>query len=273
MLNVNGRTPFIATLMGLGGLLAGAALSACTPPGLGGGCLTNEDCPARGQACDMIQNICVNVEPDFDNFGGDNPPATFTDLALPFFRGRVHYPEGGNSKSGEAMPIVVEPCIHPCMTASGFSVNNQWFCSGGRCEALTLVTTTVSGDNCPVEAFGEFDTSMCTFAAPQSEPPKFGPIIIDDVAADANIELEFPFLTLDDMTVINNADSQASSACQADCGGDSGCLKRCTIEELAEGYPQQSSRVLDLQVRSDHPSPPESCLGGGPGCAVFEIGL
>ena len=43
--------------------------------------------------------------------------------------------------------------------------------------------------------------------------------------------------------------------------------------ELAEAYPQQSSRVLDLQVRSDHPSPPESCLGGGAGCTVLEIGL
>ena len=91
---------FLSTLA-----LAGA-LSACIPPGESGQCSSDEDCTGRGTVCELTTSECIPVSKDYSTTAEPSPPLSFSDKAIPFFRGRICSAPDQQVQTGSA----VAPC-------------------------------------------------------------------------------------------------------------------------------------------------------------------
>ncbi|MCA9704659.1 MAG: hypothetical protein KDK70_02280 [Myxococcales bacterium] len=233
------------------GVAAGAV--ACAPRSDSGGCAEDLDC-ARGDYCDTTARQCVAA--DLDTTATESPAeATFTDKIVPFHRGEICLPM--EVQSGAGMPVLMRPCVHPCLAVSSFEFRHDFECVGSSCDALALMWMIASSDGtagCPADAFGAFDQSQCvydtevefTLATETSNGPIRG-----------SMRLEVPFLS--------NADMAQIAANPED---------HDTIEQLVHQYPEDDGRVPDgrsISILSSHPAPPTSCRDGA--CPCFPIGF
>ncbi|MEM7158836.1 MAG: hypothetical protein AAF799_38700 [Myxococcota bacterium] len=214
-------------------------------------CDENRPCATRGQVCDLDALECIDA--DLDTSSTENPAAgTFTDKVIPFFRGEVCVP--AESQSGAPLPVLMRPCLHPCITPASFEFRHTFSCIGSRCEALAL--TWINGNSnsaCPADAFGQFDQAQCQYGTEVEftigTTTSNGPIR-------GSMEIEVPFLT--------NADMDAIVASPDD----------ATLKSRVEQYPQDGGRLVGPQPVSlleENAAPPSSCAGGA--CPCYPIGF
>jgi hypothetical protein len=244
-----GRAARVGALTSVLGLVVGA----CAPRASQGGCDEDDPCTGRGQVCDLETNDCVAAV--VDTSAAESPaPATFTDKIIAFHRGEVCLPH--EVKSGEPMPLLMRPCLHPCVAVSSFEYKHSFECLGSRCEALAFmwITGSSAATGCPAEAFGAFDASLCQYdtevelqlATDTSNGPISGSML-----------LEVPFLTNDDAATLAADPSDTE-----------------TVEELVLQYPQQPGRIPDgraISILPGNPVPPATCVGGE--CPCYPIGF
>ncbi len=245
----------------------------CAPAEGQSECSNDSQCTARGSECDILTAICVPKDVDYTTTAETTPPANFTDKPVPFFRGEVCTASNTNIQGGGSLPLTFRPCLHPCLTPKQNSYKHQWFCYNQTCSALTAFWMLADGNNCPVEAWGEFDASMCTY--PVEVEGGIGPLELSDGSPiQGSFIYEIPFFTNDDIAEIADFQpSDASSACQAECGGNASCLERCFIESVAYRYVQQSDRTISFALSNTNPAPPSSCAPGAAGCTCVPIGF
>jgi len=230
------------------GVMAGAM--ACAPRADDGGCGEDLDC-ARGEACDMVANACIAAE--LNTTATRTPaPAEFTGEIVPFHRGEICLPT--RVESGASMPVLMRPCVHPCLSVSSFEFRHTFQCVGSSCDALALMWMTTSGQACPPDAFGSFDESACVYdtdvefqlATETSNGPIRG-----------TMRLEVPFLSNEDAAELARDPSDDD-----------------TIERLVHQYPPSATRLPNgesISIQNGHPTPPASCRDGA--CECFPIGF
>lgn len=234
-------------------LAAGLAVGACAPRAEQGGCDEDEPCPGRGQVCELETNDCVAVEHDASTV--ESPaPASFTDKLIAFHRGQICLPL--EVQSGGSMPVLLQPCLHPCVAVSSYEFKHTFACRGSRCDALALTWLTASSaaEGCPADAFGSFDAAQCQYdtqiefklATETSSGPISGTML-----------LEVPFLTNEDAATLAAERDDAE-----------------TVEALVQQYPQQPNRIPDgrsISILAGNPAPPQTCRDGG--CPCYPIGF
>ncbi|MEX1365797.1 MAG: hypothetical protein AB1Z98_21900 [Nannocystaceae bacterium] len=224
--------------------------SACGPQTDLSPCDDDRPCSGRAQVCDLETLECVAA--DVDTSATLNPaPASFTDAVIPFFRGEVCLPH--EVQSGAALPVLMRPCLHPCITASSYEFRHTFTCVGSRCEALALMWVVGSGDACPADAFGQFDAGQCQYATDVemtiATETSNGPI-------SGTMEIEIPFLSNDDIAVIAAGTSDDA------------------IRQLVQQYPEDEGRIPDgraVSLLAGNPAPPASCRDGA--CSCYSIGF
>jgi len=182
----------------------------------------------------------------------DPAPATFSNTIAPFHRGEICLPL--EVESGSSMPVLMRPCMHPCVTVSSFEFRHTFECLGSSCDALALMWMNTSGSGCPPDAFGSFDPGQCVYGTEVEfqllTETSNGPIR-------GNMRLEVPFLSNEDAATIA-ADPSNNDA----------------IDQLVHQYPQSDGRVPNGQsvsIQNSHPTPPASCRDGA--CTCFPIGF
>lgn len=258
---------------GLASLIA--CTTGCQPPAESGQCNTDDDCPVRGQVCEEVTHECIEDDVDYDATQ-DEPEATFTGKHMPFFRGRVCTVQG-EFQAGAALPIRMEPCLHPCMTASNGDAHmfNLRECRSGICNGFSTEWFMADGVDCPADAFGRFDATTCQY--PISIDGRHSPFEANGSPIVGRFKLEIPFLTNDDAAQIATFTIDgASEACVDDCLGNDNpdsCHKACFIRERAESYVQQDERVLSFDMRTDAAAPPPDCEQDQAGCPCVDIGF
>lgn len=236
------------------GMAFGVAVGAmaCAPRSSSGGCEDDLDC-ARGEQCDMAMRSCFATQPD--TTATESPAeASFTDKVFPFHRGEICLPL--EVQSGTSMPVLMRPCVHPCLQVTSYEFRHNFSCVGSACDAVALMWMVASSDaaGCPEDAFGQFDQTQCVYdtevefglATETSNGPIRG-----------NMRLEVPFLT--------NADA----ALIAEEPGDTD-----TIDRLVHQYPESDDRIpggREISILGHHPAPPASCADGA--CDCFPIGF
>ncbi|MCA9651590.1 MAG: hypothetical protein H6712_30470 [Myxococcales bacterium] len=213
-------------------------------------CDEDRPCEGRAQVCDLETLECVAAEVDTSSTL-DPAPASFADQVIPFFRGEVCLPH--EAQSGAPLPILMRPCLHPCIAASSYEFRHTFSCVGSRCDALALMWVSGSGSACPPDAFGQFDATQCQYATEVEftidTNTSNGPI-------SGTMEVEVPFLSNADMaTIAANADD-------------------ATIRQLVDQYPEDAGRIPDgrpVSLLASNPAPPASCRDGA--CPCYPIGL
>jgi hypothetical protein len=233
-------------------LLAGLWVGACTPRAESG-CDEEDPCTGRGEVCDLEVSECVDAV--VDTSATESPaPASFTDKTIAFHRGEVCLPL--EVTSGERMPLLMRPCLHPCVTVTSYQYKHSFSCRGSHCDAQAFMWMQASSaaTGCPEDAFGAFDASMCQYGTEVelvlSTETSNGPI-------SGYMLLELPFLTNEDAATL-----------AADPEDDE------TIEGLVQQYPQQDNRIPDgraISILPGNPAPPTTCAGGA--CPCYPIGF
>ncbi len=237
----------------MGALAAGLAFGACAPRAEQGGCDDDSQCPTRGQVCDLETNDCVAAQ--VDTSSTESPaPGSFTDKVIAFHRGEICLPL--EVESGKSVPVLMRPCLHPCVSVSSFQFKHTFECRGSRCEAEALMW--LVGDSaatgCPENAFGSFDTGQCQYGTEVefqlATETSSGPI-------SGTMLLEVPYLTNEDAATIaaDPNDAEGTTA-------------------LIEQYPQQTNRIPDgraISILPGNPAPPDTCANGG--CPCYPIGF
>lgn len=232
------------------GASLGLAAGSCGPVIDMAPCDEDRPCAGRGQVCDLELLECVAAE--VDTSATESPaPASFTGATIPFFRGNVCLPH--EVQSGAPLPVLMQPCLHPCITTSSYEFRHTFTCEGSRCEALALMWVIGSGSACPPEAFGHFDPAQCQYGTEVGftidTSTSRGPI-------SGTMKVEVPFLS--------NADMAAIAADPSD----------DTIHQRAWQYPEDPGRVPDerpVSVLADNPAPPASCADGA--CPCYPVGF
>ncbi len=236
-----------------GALLTGLWVGACAPRAEDGGCSEDDPCSGRGEVCELETNACVVAE--VDTSAVERPaPASFADKVITFHRGEVCLPH--EVKSGEPMPLLMRPCLHPCVRVASYEFKHSFSCRGSHCEAQAFMWMVASSapEGCPDDAFAAFDASLCQYdtevelslATETSNGPISGDML-----------LELPFLTNEDAAVLAEDPSDVDA-----------------VEELVRQYPQQDDRIPDgraIGLLPGHPAPPETCVGGA--CPCYPIGF
>lgn len=232
------------------GLLA--ATVACSPHVAMSACDEDRPCDGRGLVCDLDTLECVAADVDTSSTKDPAPP-NFTDEFVPFHRGEICLPL--EVRSGEPLPVLLRPCLHPCVAPSSFEFRHAFECVGSRCEAYVLGWVVASsGAACPPEAFGQFDPAQCQYST------EIGLSIATETTngpISGTLQLEVPFLTNDEMAAI-----VASS-------GDS-----MLIDETINKYPADPNRRPNgqsVEIRGHLPIPPDSCADGA--CDCYPIGF
>lgn len=228
---------------------------ACAPSVETGSCDADTPCAGRGQACDLMTSTCMAVDPETDSTD-ETSPASFSGLAVPFFRGQICLPH--EVKSGATIPVSLSPCLHPCLAPTSFEFKHFFSCVGSSCDAyatMWVVADSVA-DGCPADAFARFDSNMCSYPM---DPVNFGiATSLDSGPISGSMLLEVPFLSNADIAQISEA------------GND-----QALFESLVFQYPQDNGRVPDgrsIQLLPDHAEPPETC-NGTENCSCFDIGF
>lgn len=234
------------------GFVLGTGVLACAPTESAGECTATKACTARGEVCDVSVQQCVAQDLSVD--ATDEPtPASFADVALPFFRGKVCMPL--KAQPGDRIPVEFSPCLHPCMTAGGYLFKQQYTCtSPAYCEAAVVqFFTGAAGSGCPADAFGSFDRSQCVYAD-KPIPASVGPFVIDGGAIRGNAQAEVPFLSNDDTAAIRDGAGTSE------------------IWELIKQYPQSGERVFPISLDGANPKAPADCSDPSL-CDCREIGF
>jgi len=196
-------------------------------------------------------NACVDSGLDVDATA--DPPATgnFGPLVVPFFRGKVCI--ATKAKPGEAIPLSITPCLHPCISNVNFKQKNIWRCEGITCEGLNMQYVNASGVGCPADVFGRFDASMCTYdlTVKASQGP-FNPNM-EDIGGDVTTEV--PFLSNAEMDDVANGASNDS------------------IWSMVNAYPADDERIFTINLSDANPSAPADCTTDPSLCECFNIGV
>jgi hypothetical protein len=234
-------------VFGVAGLLLG---SACTPTEDAGECNSARPCTARGEVCDEDIKMCIAQDLDVDATAEQPGPASFSGVTLPFFRGKVCM--ATKIKPGDAVPVKLSPCIHPCVAGGGFTYKKQYSCVGSACEALVIqYYNSASGSGCPADAFGRFDRSQCVY---EDIKAGAGPFTIPSGAVTGSAAVEIPFLTNEDArAIMNNKDT-------------------AFVWETAKKYPQDAERVFQVSMNAANPGAPADCSDESL-CDCREIGF
>lgn len=277
------RVIFGTSIFSVMGLLAGISLAACTPSDDQGQCVEDADCQGRGLVCQTTLNECVEREQDYSTTAEPTPASTFTDKAIPFFRGRVCTAKDQAILAGAPVPVTLQPCLHPCIEPGAHVFQHEWDCQAAVCSARTVFWVEGDGTNCPAEAWGEFDQALCDYSK-VSISSSLGTIELDGQPLEALLTYEIPFLT--NIDVQNIADyramdragkmSAASDACLERCNGVSdyeNCLQSCFNRETVFAYVQQPNRSIDINLANANPSPPDDCNADPAACDCIEIGF
>lgn len=237
-----------------GGFLLGLGVAACAPTEDAGECSSTNPCAARGQVCDEVLRECIAVELDVDATSEDPTPASFSDVALPFFRGKVCMPT--RVQPGDPIPVKFSPCINPCITQSAFTFKKQFSCSGATCDAAVIqMFSSTSGTGCAADAFGQFDRAQCVYPEAGKEiKASAGPFILETGPVRGNASVEIPFLTNDDAGEIRGGASTAD------------------IWSLIKKYPQAQERVFSISMDGANPAAPADCSDESK-CDCREIGF
>jgi hypothetical protein len=229
-----------------------ASLLACAPQAEQAECSETTAC-GRGQICDLEVNECVDAEVDTQST--ETPaPMTFSAKPVPFFRGRVCTVH--DVQAGAAIPIRLDPCLHPCLTSNSFHHKHYYSCVGTRCDAWAMAYFDAASitEGCPADAFEKFDRSMCVFDKPVDLSIT---ATVDGEPVQGSLSLEVPFL--------NNQDTAEIAV-----NFDDTELIRSKIEQ----YPKDEARVVGgkpITLTAQSPAPPESCADGA--CPCYEIGF
>ncbi|MEE9382115.1 MAG: hypothetical protein V3V08_01710 [Nannocystaceae bacterium] len=251
---------------------------ACTPTAESGQCNSDADCYQRGQVCTNETHECIDDLVDFDATQSE-PEPNFTAKVLPFFRGRI-CTVAGEFQSGAALPLRMEPCVHPCIRASNGTshVFHLRECRGGACNGLSVEWFEGDGADCPDDAFARFDPDLCEY--PITLAGRHPPFEANGSPIVGRFQLEIPFLTNDDAAQIANFNAAtASAACVETCGGmdsQDKCRKGCFMRERAEHYAQDENRVLSFQMTAEAPPPPPNCEtaeGADDACPCVDVGF
>lgn len=263
-------------------LLTATLAAACIPPGEQGQCTSDEDCNGRGTVCELTSAQCVPIEKDYSSTAEPSPPLSFTDKAIPFFRGRICSAPMQEAQTGSAIPVTFQPCLHPCITPGTYQFYNQYFCNSGSCNAFSVVWVTGSSDNCPADAWGEFDPAMCNYDI--SANTALGPITINGNAIEAFLNYEIPYLS--NLDIANIADyfakstdakeATATDECISTCVGSNSydsCLFGCYAKDYVDKYPQQSDRTRLFAIDNTKPTPPSNCTDDVSLCECYEVGF
>jgi len=241
----NGLKVCLTASLCLGGLLA------CAPEEDSGECNAAKPCSNRGEVCNELSNQCEVVDLDVDGTA-DEAPASFSKVPVPFFRGTVCMPT--KIKPGETAPVKVSTCLHPCITAGGYSFKKQYDCTGSSCRSLVRVFyPETSGTGCPTDAFGKFDRSLCVY---DDREVSAGPFNLNTGPVSGTATVEIPFLSNDDVATLIPLQGEALVA---------------KTWELAYAYPPDSDRVFQLSINAGNPAAPADCSGSG--CDCREIGF
>lgn len=232
----------------------------CAPKADQGECSAVQQCP-RGQECDFDVSVCVDIEANTDATE-DPAPMSFSNKAVPFFRGQVCTVR--EVKAGAAFPVLMTPCLHPCVEWNAFKFKHSWSCVGADCEAFGLLWLNASSgpDGCPADAFGRFDESMCVY--PQWDEEKYPEFrmqaeLSDGSAVQGTMKLEAPFVSNADMAEI------AANADDTD-----------LIQDIIRRYPEDPSRIvggMPISMLTNDPEPPATCGPDGSMCDCFDVGF
>lgn len=242
----NGLRVCLTASLCLGGMFA-----ACLPEEDSGQCNASKPCSNRGEVCNELSNQCEVADLDVDGTA-DEAPASFSNVAVPFFRGEVCM--ATKIKPGETVPVKVSTCLHPCIAAGGYSFKKQYDCNGSSCRSLVLVYfPEASGTGCPADAFGKFDRSLCVY---DERNVSAGPFNINTGPVSGTATVEVPFLSNEDMATLDGLGDDARVA---------------KTWELAYQYPPDSDRVFQVSINASNPSAPADCSGAG--CDCQEIGF
>ncbi len=237
-----------------GGFLLGLGFVACAPTESAGECGVGRPCPNRGEACDEVVHECILQDLTVDATSDDPAPAAFSGQALPFFRGRVCMPK--RVQPGDTVPVKIMPCVHSCIEPGGFKFKKQYSCKGSYCESAVLqYYSGAAGTNCPADAFGQFDKSMCKdLGEAGTIKASAGPFVIDGSPIRGNASVEIPFLSNDDAAEIR----------------DGAATDR--IWEMIKQYPQSEERVFSISMDGANPAAPADCSDESK-CDCQEIGF
>lgn len=229
------------------GMVAG--LASCAPTVDNDGCSADVDCQGRAEVCDLTIGMCVPK--DVDTTTTESPaPNNFTGKAVPFHRGQVCLPHA--VKSGFDVPVRMTPCLHPCLTQGAYKHKHYYECIGSTCDAWAVMYVNVDGTNCPADAFGAFDRSMCVSGTPVDLT--IG-TTIDSGPVNGTMSFEVPFLT--------NADAAAIAA----------DFEVPAIQAKIDQYPEDDARMPGGKVISLSPANPEPPATCETGCDCYDIGF
>ncbi len=232
-------------------IAAGLLLAACSPTESPAECTDAKPCTTRGEVCDLAVLECVVQDLDVDATSDEPTPANFSNVALPFFRGRVCMPT--RIQPGDNVPVKISTCLHPCMQPGGFNFKKQYSCVGSYCEAAVLQTFgAAAGTACPTDAFGKFDRAQCVYG--DDIKASAGPFVIDGSPVRGNAQVEIPFLSNDDAAAIRDGAQVAQ------------------IWELIKQYPQSAERVFAVSMDGANPGAPADCSDESK-CDCREIGF
>ena len=234
---------------------AGMALvfaTACTPPADAGECDANRPCQDRGEVCDTVAKECVLAELDVDQTDDPDPDGNFGPIALPFFRGEVCVAKA--AQPGQAVPVSISPCVHPCITSSLYKQRNQFTCSGSLCEGINLMyIEDAVGTACPADVFGRFDQGQCAY--PYTVGAKQGPIVINGSNLVGRINVEIPFLSNDDAAkIVGGASSEE-------------------IWAMVKAYPSATEWVFEVTINDANAPAPADCTTDKAACNCRQIGF
>lgn len=97
-------------------------------------------------------------------------------------------------KPGQAIPVRLEACLHPCLSFDKQASHQAIRCPGSNCEAAAvLYYTDVVGMGCPGDVFAEFDPTLCVYAPPVDIA--VGPILKGGVNYENIASLLVPYLS------------------------------------------------------------------------------
>ncbi len=242
---------------------------ACIPPAELAECAEDVDCAGyRGGYCDTEAGECAVESSDHPNLES-RPVASFSGVQTTFFRGNVCVPKGDVSQTGSSYSMNMIPALHRCITVDEVHPTRSFTgCQGGLCDTIVYYSMTVSGDDCPNDAFGKFDTSVgdTAYDGPRRSIT-INPVKVDGEFREALNSIEIPFLPNTDAQTINGLND-----------GD----RNTAIKRLALSYAAEDDRVLSIEIQDAHPlaacgpfDPDQPAEGtpDDPDCSCYPVGF
>ncbi|MEZ4384651.1 MAG: hypothetical protein R3A79_25200 [Nannocystaceae bacterium] len=188
------------------------------------GSTTSEPAP-----CDTAPDCTSPGDPD-----GNPGPTT-----VPYFRGRACVVK--EAKPGQALPVRLEACLHPCLSINAYAFKHAYRCPGGACEATALLYfKDVVGANCPSDVFAKFDPAQCSYAAPIDI--NAGPLVYGGNEFSGVAPLVIPYLSNDQADEIANGANTSQE-----------------IWARVDSNTQEASRYFDVTVSDDAADAPAKC--------------